>query len=368
MAISVETITMAEARQRQPRPDSIATYHPSIEPGLQTYPGLRESFRELGGNRLVAAFGYGSSFNGESSESMIDVIILVDDSAAFHRENRTRRPEDYVSGFVGGWRVQTALNRQSANYYHTELLIGDELKGAKYGVIGYEDFLAQAGAGLRGTGNPAHLYTSGRLHKAAIYPFIKAEPEKQEKIDTAINQARIDGIWLALGQLPEQFDLSTMLHTYVSVSYAADLRMEKPNKIDLLISQSENDYGTMMKDLLGAFKDQNIIEEIDENQFRKVVSLTSRDVNLWLMESALYSGYINYIKTFLLTVGLGKGWEYGWAKGSRATGINCDWVPGRKHATKKVGKLIAKAPEDVDLDTLAADISAILEGRKRKDS
>ena len=188
-------------------------------------------------------------------------------------------------------------------------------------VLGIDDFLTQASAGLRHRGGLAHLYTAGRLQKAMLVPFILDEdPARRSQIDTAINQARIDGVWLAMGLLPEYFDYNNLLRTYVGLSYAADIRVEKANKVNLLIEQSQQEYARMMGDLIGAFVRTEVLEDLGiGGVYRKRMTLSEREVKNWIRESALYSAGINYVKN-PLTCGVGNAVAYAMSKIQRANG------------------------------------------------
>lgn len=299
-----------------PGAGSFPAFYPSPEHALQKYPGLVPALENLGGDQLSTVFGYGSSFNGESPDSWLDFLVVVQDAAQFHRQNQTRHPKDYSPPF--GWRFESWLQRFSPNYKYSEISLEEGNKRIKCGVLDVDNFLTQARAGLRHRGGLAHLYTAGRLQKAILIPFILDEdPARRSQIDTAINQARIDGVWLAMGLLPEYFDYKALLRTYVGLSYAADIRVEKANKVDLLIEQSQQEYARMMEGLLGAFVKSDILEDLGEGVYGKKFTLGEREVRDWIRESALYSAGINYVKN-PLTCGVGNAVDYAISKIKRA--------------------------------------------------
>lgn len=307
------------------RPDSFPTYYPSPEPVRSAYPGMVDSLKGLWRDHLVALYGYGSSVNGESSTSLVDFIVVVDRTDSFHHDNRVRRPQDYdpVMGYAP---LQSWLNKFSPNFYPSQISIEGVTKGIKYATVGLEDFFTQARAGMRGRDGVSHLYTAGRLQKAMLVPFIiNPDSYTQRNIDLAINQARIDGVWLTMALLPEYFTYQELLHEYVGLSYKADKRIEKRNKVNLLISQSKNEYALMMAGLIGAFERQGILEQTDPGEFRKRVSLAEVEVRKWLKECAWYSFRVNYFKNGL-TYGPFNGLSYGIAKIRRATARPVDVV------------------------------------------
>lgn len=303
-----------------PRADSIPVYFPSVEPVLAAHPGIVESINDLVGKEASTVFGYGSSFNGEGkADSWLDFIVVIDDVRRFHEQNRQRRPKDYDPIF-GNPTFQTWLNRFSPNYYHTDLLVDGEVKRVKYAVLGFEDFLSQAQAGLRGRKGFGHLYTAGRLQKVGLYPLIEETDEgRRAQINQAINQARIDGVWLSLGFLPVVFNYKDLLRTYVDLSYAADIRIEKQDKVDQIIRQNEREYIVMMQDLLAAFVGNGILEQFGPGIYVKKLTLPEREARDWIREGAYYSAAINYLKN-PLTCGVRNGFEYGVQKVERAIG------------------------------------------------
>jgi len=315
MAVSAECreTSFGAKELESPRPDSFRTYFPGIERVLQAHPGIPKALINLGGRHLIAGIGYGSSFNGESSNSLMDFMLIVDDTRKFHDDNKKRRPQDYDPVF-GSPRLQSWLNHFSINLYPSSIELDGQTRRIKYAVVGLEDFLTQARSGMRGREGISHLYTAGRLQKAMLMLFVvDKDPQTRESIDQAINQARIDGVWLTMALLPERFTYEQFINQYAGISYMADKRIEKPNKPKLLVDQSENEYVEMMTGLLGAFEREHILEITSFGEFRKIVSLPEEEVRRWLRESAWYSFRINYLKN-ILTYGPIRAFEYSVAK------------------------------------------------------
>lgn len=292
-----------------PPADSIPTYYSSTEPAKAAFPDIVEALQDLGGKRLITVFGYGSSFNGESSDSLMDFVPVVDDISKFHHQNRELRSADYdpITRIPG---LHEWLNRFTPNYYPSSLVIDGQRREIKYGVIGYEDFIRQTGDLFEGG---AYLYTAGRMQKAAIYPFILGDEERQSQIDLAINQARIDGTWLALGLLPRRFGYEQFALTYISLSYLADARAEKPDKIQILFEQSKEDYKQMLGDVLKLFIDSGILAEAEDGSFEKRISLKGEDVMDLIGKGKSFSRRINYVKN-AITFGPIRAIQYGWPK------------------------------------------------------
>lgn len=313
-----EYITRGNYWLGKPDPDLVRIHHPNPVPTIEAYPGLVPEIVELGGDQLTAAYAYGAPFNGESSDSLLDLMLVVRDPAAFHHRNGFWRPEDYPHPVLGGEKFQKWLNRFSPNFYRSSLTLDDGKDyNIKYGVLPYYGFVYRWADVFNGD-----LYVAGRLQKAALVPLVTSPgTEEQAQFDRGINKSRIGGMWLAQGTLPERFSMDELALAYVNLSYMADRRIEKVDKARIILEQSPQDYEAMFDGLVGAFVDADIIEEIDEGQFQKKVSLKEDEVNALLKRAASMSWRYNFLKN-PLTFGPLRGLEYSLAKVRRAKAAN----------------------------------------------
>lgn len=310
MSAEVRIIKWRDVQRYSPRPDSFPTYRPSVEPVLEVHPDLLDSVKGLVTDQVSMIEGYGSIFSGEGREdSWVDLNVYVYNPRRYFEQQGKRYPT-----------LHALVNLLSPNYYYTDILVDGKPRRTKLGVIGVDNFVSQAQASLKESGHLGHVYTSGRKMKAGHYLLVEGtSPEIRSQIDQATNRARIDGVWLALGLVNEIFDYQTLLREYVNLSYAADVRLEKKDKVDQIINQNALDYDLMMQDLLGAFVQKDVIEEVGGGFFRKKISLEEREVRDWLREGKGYFIAINYIKN-PLTPGVVQAFEYGVQKAKRAIG------------------------------------------------
>lgn len=276
--------------------------------------GLEGALRELSGDTISMALGYGSVFSRAASpDSVPDVLLLSPDAMDFHWAKK--RPSVFPI-------LQFALNRLGPNYYQEKIELDSGMQRVKYGVIGEQEFIAHAQGGrydseLAGRGR-GKLYTAGRIQKAILVPIIKPEDSRQRHmIDRAINQARIDGVWLSLGLLPEKFTFDDLARTYVSLSYRADVRVEKKDKVDTLLRNNWVEYQSMLLPILSEFISSGILASHSPEVFQKHISPPKQDVEDWLKKCRRTAFMINYLKN-PMTFGLMDGLLYAFAKARRS--------------------------------------------------
>ncbi len=262
-------------------PDARST--PLYLPTPKSSESLRASIREFAGPSLVCAFRYGSSVAGDHSRnSRMDWILVVDDVVAFHIDQAERR---FVRGEDPYDVLLHATLSKTPSYYYSQLNPdgGAQKTRIKYLVIQEDDFLAQAG-GLLVRNNPGDMYLAGRFQKALIEPVITSpDVSRQKEIDAAIQEARIAGLWMACARIPgSDFSYEQMADKYVTLSYASEFRpriFEKKNKPQLLLDQGSQDYAQMLDPLLAEFVRLGVLESIDEEHFRKILTLKPGEVN-----------------------------------------------------------------------------------------
>lgn len=279
----------------------------------------QEAIRRAGEN-LVLALAYGSCVTGDATATSIhDMILIVNDTKVFHKKNINLHPDDYGRPHSARW--HDYLNRFGLNFYRTEIKTGEQSLQVKYGVISADDFIKgcngtlkekeQEGVGAFG------FYVAGRMQKAALCPLYRGNKDIEEQLEQAINTARIDGVWFALGLLGDKFSFDELLTTYVSLSYRADLRIEKPGKVQTLIEKSRNDYEAMLCPVLNTFVEYGLVKVTEDGTWNKLQSLSREEVEARLRELKLETALTNYLKN-PLTFGIGPGIEYAIKKVTRA--------------------------------------------------
>jgi len=278
-----------------------------------------EALRRAGGN-LDYAIEYGSTVAGDATPtSMRDMILVVRNAKDFHRRNMEMSARDYGLPHLPDW--HTFLNKFGLNYYQTTITSGEKVLPIKYAVISTENFIRGCNGTLpekeKDKTGAFGFYVAGRIQKAALRPLKTGNEDTAREIEQAINTARIDGLWLSLGLLGSQFSLDELIEKYVSLSYRADLRVEKPGKIQTLIRQSKADYLAMLDPILNDFNENGLVRKIADTEFEKIKSLTQNEVEKRLRELKLQTAVANYVKN-PLTMGVGRGIKYALQKVGRS--------------------------------------------------
>ena len=177
-----------------------------------------------------SAFAYGSGVFPQSDQKerrMLDVLIVVDDPVAWHREN-LRRNRDHYSGLAIHPRIVTGLgNLGPGVYFNTAVSVdSEEWSSLKYGVASSKKFEND----LR---NWNHLYLAGRLHK----PTLRLDDDST--FDEALSLNRRAAVAAALARLPEEFTAPQLFAAISGLSYHGDTRFlfggEDPQKIDNIV-------------------------------------------------------------------------------------------------------------------------------------
>lgn len=314
-----------------PSPKDHAFFLPKEISGVLT----NEVLNRAGKGNLVYALEYGSHVTGDASlSSMHDVMIVVEDAMKFHQDNLLLHGADYGEPHLARW--HTFLNQFGFNFYHTHVRgENDQILSVKCAVISKDDFIK----GCNGTF--AHkddqkkgafgLYVAGRIQKAALSPLYRCENEGTAAIiESAINTARIDGIWFTLGFLEKQFSYEELLHMYVSLSYKSDVRVEKRGKVEMLIENSRNDYASMLNPIIESFIENGLIER-NGDVFEKITSLSREEVTQRLIKLKAITFAINYLKN-PLTAGLAHGLLYAWLKIMRSADSYIHHPPKPDHS------------------------------------
>lgn len=251
-------------------------------------------------DNLVYAIQYGSFMTGDATPtSMIDIILIVENTKKFHEKNQSIAANDYGWPRSPSW--HDWLNQFGFNFYHSQFQTENGPMKTKYAVISRENFIKGCNGSLpeneRKKTGAFGLYVAGRVQKAALKPFLKTDNERKiTEIEKAINSARIDGVWLALGLLPKEFSFNDLLKTYVSLSYMADLRVEKAGKIQTMMEKNYEDYLAMLKPILEEFVKSGLIKSSEEEKWTKLDSPSKSNVQKRLLLIKGKTIPINYLK------------------------------------------------------------------------
>lgn len=208
------------------------------------------SFAMAYGSAVFRQRGY-SATDATTASPMVDIVLGVTDSAAWHRENMERNPSHYsaLPRRLGPSTVARVQGLGAGTWFNTLLPVPEAVaKGVggspnqqfKYGVIGL-DTLADD---LR---NWRSLYIAGRMHKPIV--TIKA-PERLVQLTRSNLNAAASA---ALLQLPEVFTAVELFMAISNLSYSGDFRMvlgENPLKVFNIVTANQVHFGDLYAPVL----------------------------------------------------------------------------------------------------------------------
>ena len=180
------------------------------------------------------AFAYGSGaveqggydYQKKKSFPMLDIILVVEDSEAWHRSNLSMNPSHYTSMIPHRPSMIALFQERIPAYMWFNTYVSLNLsrfpdRKLKYGVISKKHM-------LRDLTDWDQLYCAGRLHKPV--KLIQANEAIQQAIETNKEQA----VRTSLLLLPSKFNEIELYLTIASLSYIGDPRMlvgENPKKV-----------------------------------------------------------------------------------------------------------------------------------------
>ncbi|OQS02246.1 mitochondrial translocator assembly and maintenance protein 41-like precursor [Thraustotheca clavata] len=173
------------------------------------------------------AMGYGSGVfkqsGHDSSTSMVDLVLAVEDPLAWHTEQIARHPEHYsgLKHFGPAAIAYIQENLGAGVYYNTLAQIPGTNQLMKYGVVRTSTLCQE----LKEWSN---LYLSGRMHKPVnVLTSV-------DSVDEAALINHSHAMHLALLGLPETFTEEQLFMKIAGISYWGDFRMtfgENPKKV-----------------------------------------------------------------------------------------------------------------------------------------
>lgn len=296
-------------------PNDFATFYP---PAINNPEWVRR-LRTIGGGQIEVARLYGSVASGDASKtSLTDILVVVRNPVAFY-DNAIASGEVKL-GTVNDSGVHALFGENKQNFYLTR-------DGrAKLWIATHREVMKHArGAMPEVEGGKGKGYAAGRWQKTE-FPllFDDATERERQEIDLAMNQARLAGVWQAIGLCPRIFGFDQLAGLYANLSYLADKRVEKENKASALVSKNYSHYVEMLTPILRCFAEKGILAEklirdgdTEEVVYEKMISLAEKAVRKWLKEEASSAFWTNFLKN-TWTMGPLNGLGYGIAKVRRS--------------------------------------------------
>jgi translocator assembly and maintenance protein 41 len=203
---------------------------------------------------LVLAYGSGAvpqaGYAVAKEPPMLDLIVVVEDAAEWHRANLALNRAHYSALALGGPRFVATVQRATAGVYYNTLVLmqSSAHRGRlmKYGVVSRAD-LEDDLVSWR------WLYLSGRLHK----PVLLA-PCSSDSLQAALRANLASAVRAALLLLPAEFTRQDLFLAVAGLSYGGDLRMlfgENPAKVRNIVEPNLPRFDQLYAPVLGDFSD-----------------------------------------------------------------------------------------------------------------
>lgn len=248
-------------------------------------PSLVEVLSEL--PPATASFAYGSAVfsqrgytAAEQQRAMLDLILVVEDAAAWHQRNLERNAAHYSAiGWAAGARGVAALQEHfGAGMYYNHAHVRGRL--IKYGLI-------TRAALIDDLEHWRSLYASGRMHKP-VQPLQEVPTDLMHAMHSNLRSA----VRASLLLLPSRFDDAELYSHICGLSYSGDVRMGvgesllKP--LDIADGQRAALAGLYAQSLAG----EATLTPCVGNALTQDVSLAARQQTLSLLPSNVQRGLL----------------------------------------------------------------------------
>jgi hypothetical protein len=189
---------------------------------------LGEVLRGRFGRHAQAVLFYGSCRRANDDVGgIVDLYVLVDDYRAAH----------------GNFLSALANRLLAPNVYYLETPFAGRVARAKYAVVSLDQF-------ERGTTHWFHPYLWGRFAQPCGLLFA-ADGQVRRRVVGAIAGAVASFAARTLPQLPAEFDAEMFWTQGLLLTYAAELRSERPERVRALYSDAAPELQALMRALAG---------------------------------------------------------------------------------------------------------------------
>lgn len=254
-----------------------------------------------GSNTIVWSCAYGSAVfkqyksvgnnntNTQEQDTLLDIIIVVDDSIKFHKYNRIHNKSHY--SFIARLlpiKLLIKLQQYGGNiYFNTDVALADNIR-IKYGIIDINDM-------YKDLNEYDSIYISGRLHKPVKILNITPNPQQynthnNELLQHALQSNLTYALTISLLLLTTDPAINNKLHsttdtitidekqlytTICGLSYTGDIRMrygENPNKVNNIVNNNLQHFIKLYRPIIQQDMFSNIIQPINNNTTLKQIN------------------------------------------------------------------------------------------------
>ena len=262
------------------------------------------------GGVTQAILFYGSCFRtGDDTDGLVDLYVIVD-------SYRAALPN----------RLQAMANKLlPPNVFYLELPIRDRMVRTKYAVLSLKDF-------QRGTSKHwFHSYLWGRFAQPVGLLYVRNNRvEKQVRV--ALAQAVITFITRVMPELEKRFTARDLWHHGLLLSYKAELRSEKPDKLANLVDAAPEYYKQVTHAAMVSvpFKVEAFAEQ-DGFLYHAYIptSVRYRSRLAWTLRS-VQGKVLSIMRLFKAVFTFEGGVDYIQWKIERHSGVRVEWTPRLK--------------------------------------
>ena len=262
------------------------------------------------GEVTQAILFYGSCFRtGDDTDGLVDLYVIVD-------SYRAALPN----------RLQAVANKLlPPNVFYLELPIRDRMVRTKYAVLSLKDF-------QRGTSKHwFHSYLWGRFAQPVGLLYVRNNRvEKQVRV--ALAQAVITFITRVMPELDKRFTARDLWHHGFVLSYKAELRSEKPDKLANLVDAAPEYYKQVTHAAMVSvpFKVEAFAEQ-DGFLYHAYIptSVRYRSRLAWTLRS-VQGKVLSIMRLFKAVFTFEGGVDYIQWKIERHSGVTVEWTPRLK--------------------------------------
>lgn len=212
-------------------------------------------------------FAYGSGVKRQhgyiehrSKNTLIDLIISVDDAEKWHADNLLANPKHYADlKVLGASNIAKIQENYGARVYCNTLIpLSDIDCSMKYGVITTKHL-------IKDLTDWTDLYVAGRLHK----PVEILQEPNSDQLKTALAKNLENAVRVALLMLPSKFSRYEFFHTIANLSYKGDFRMvfgENKKKVKNIVEPQLHEFYQLYLPHMAQFKWCLYLGDTDKNQ------------------------------------------------------------------------------------------------------
>ncbi|UCF89790.1 MAG: hypothetical protein JSW39_15940 [Desulfobacterales bacterium] len=214
-----------------PPPQLIAQVgRPSLRPVSPAVRALADALLARFGYAAQAILFYGSCWRtGDDREGLVDLYLLVDSYRSAYHQSR-----------------QAFLNKLlPPNVFYLEVSCAGRIARAKYAVLSLADF--QHGTSRRWF----HSYLWARFAQPAGLVYARNE-QVARQVQAALAQAVMTFIARVLPRVPSPFTARELWRQGLALTYRAELRAERPDKLGRLFDATPKYYEQLTHAAIGA--------------------------------------------------------------------------------------------------------------------